>query len=237
MLRTQHFFAESGIELPEAPSPNSSDSEEDLLLAPLVPPKAAVGLLDFSHHNGKEGMQPMLREAVAALEDAHLARKFGYVTFGSQDDQDRRLSLRYNIVLNIKNKQPYKDYFAAVPKLQREDGMPQTPPLDDLSISSRKWKYDIRQWDVQLKHWQKKQKKVPILPLHLAAKILAAGSAEMPDLEEDKEVFLKNFKVNADKEQLYGDLADLSDICRWSGAGMEALYPVAVNQTVTWQRR
>ena len=66
---------------------------------------------------------------------------------------------------------------------------------------------------------------------------VAAGAAEMPDLEEDKEVFLKNFKVNADKEQLYGDLADLSDICRCSGAGMEALYPVAVNQTVTWQRR
>ena len=115
--------------------------------------------------------------------------------------------------------------------------MPQTPPLDDLSIPARKWKYDIRQWDLQLKHWQKNQKKVPILPLHLAALILAAGSAEMPDLEEDKEVFLKNFKVNADKKQLYGDLADLSDICCWSGTGMEALYPVAVNQTVTWQRR
>ena len=65
---------------------------------------------------------------------------------------------------------------------------------------------------------------------------VAAGSAEMPDLEEDKEVFLKNFKVNADKEQLYGDLADVSDLCLWSGAGMGALYPVAVSQTITWQR-
>ena len=76
--------------------------------------------------------QPMLRDAVAALEDAHLARKFGYVTFGSQDDQDRRLSLRYNTVLNIKNKQPNKDHFAAMPKLQRKDGMPQTPPCDGI---------------------------------------------------------------------------------------------------------
>ena len=66
---------------------------------------------------------------------------------------------------------------------------------------------------------------------------VAGGSAEMPSLEEDKEVFLKNFKVNADKEQLYGDLADLSDLCLWSGAGMGALYPVAVSQTITWQRR
>ena len=113
----------------------------------------------------------MLRDAVAALEDAHLAREFGYVTFGSQDDQDRRLSLRYNTVLNIKNKQPNKDHFAAMPKLQRKDGMPQTPPCDDLSIPSRKWKYDTRQWDLQLKHWQKDQKEVPILPLNLAALI------------------------------------------------------------------
>ena len=66
---------------------------------------------------------------------------------------------------------------------------------------------------------------------------VAAVSAEMPDLEEEQEVFLKNFKVNADKEQLYGDLADLSDVCLWSGTGVSALYPVAVTQTITWQRR
>ena len=66
---------------------------------------------------------------------------------------------------------------------------------------------------------------------------VAGGAAELPCLEEDKQVFLKNFKVNADKEQLYGDLADLSDLCIWPGAGMGALYPVAVTQTVTWQRR
>ena len=66
---------------------------------------------------------------------------------------------------------------------------------------------------------------------------VAGGSAEMPYLEEDKEVFLKNFKVNADKEQLYGDLADLSDLCLSSGVGMGALYPVEVSQTITWQRR
>jgi hypothetical protein len=66
---------------------------------------------------------------------------------------------------------------------------------------------------------------------------LAGGSAEMLSVEEDREVFLKNFKVNVDKEQLYGDLADLSDLCLWSGAGMGALYPVAVSQTITWQRR
>ena len=66
---------------------------------------------------------------------------------------------------------------------------------------------------------------------------VAGGSAEMPSLEEDNEVFLKNFKVNSDKEQLYGDLADLSDLCLSSGAGMGALYPVAVSQTITWQRR
>jgi hypothetical protein len=66
---------------------------------------------------------------------------------------------------------------------------------------------------------------------------VAGRSAEMPPLEQDKEVFLKNFKVNADKEQLYGDLADMSDLCVWSGASMGALYPFAVSQTITWQRR
>ena len=66
---------------------------------------------------------------------------------------------------------------------------------------------------------------------------VSAGSAEMPDLVEDKEVFLKNFKVNADREQLYGDLADLSEISLWPDAGIGALYPVSVSQTITWQRR
>ena len=67
---------------------------------------------------------------------------------------------------------------------------------------------------------------------------VAGGSAEMPYLEQGKEVFLKNFKVNADKEQLYGDLADLSDLCLGSENSREgALYPVAVSQTITWQRR
>ena len=66
---------------------------------------------------------------------------------------------------------------------------------------------------------------------------VAGSPSEMPPLEEDQEVFLKNFKVNADKEQLYGDLADLSDVSLGSGAAMGALYPVAVTQTITWQRR
>ena len=66
---------------------------------------------------------------------------------------------------------------------------------------------------------------------------VAGSSAEMPPLEEDQEVFLKNFKVNADKEQLYGDLADMSDIGVWTGEGMGALYPSAVSQTITWQQR
>ena len=62
---------------------------------------------------------------------------------------------------------------------------------------------------------------------------VSGAVAEMPLLEEDKEVFLKNFKVNADKEQLYGDLADLSDLCLGT---MGTLYPVEVKQTITWQR-
>ena len=62
---------------------------------------------------------------------------------------------------------------------------------------------------------------------------VSGGLSEMPLLEEDKEVFLKNFKVNADKEQLYGDLADLSDLCFGTDG---TLYPVEVRQTITWQR-
>ena len=62
---------------------------------------------------------------------------------------------------------------------------------------------------------------------------VTGGLSEMSVLEEDKEFFLKNFKVNADKEQLYGDLADLSDLCL---ATVATLYAVEVRQTITWQR-
>ena len=55
---------------------------------------------------------------------------------------------------------------------------------------------------------------------------VAGGLAEMPLLEEEKEVFLRYFKVNADKKQLYGDLADLSDLCHGT---MTRIY--------RWQRR
>ena len=62
---------------------------------------------------------------------------------------------------------------------------------------------------------------------------VAAAPSKLKTLEERKGVFLKNFKVNADKEHLHGDLEDMSDFAVWSGAGMGAWYPVAVSQTIT----
>ena len=65
---------------------------------------------------------------------------------------------------------------------------------------------------------------------------LSGPSSAMPCLEEDKEVFFKNFKVNSDKEQLYGDLTDMSELCIWPGASL-GIYPLAVTQAVSWQTR
>jgi hypothetical protein len=53
----------------------------------------------------------------------------------------------------IKAKTAYQMYSATIPKNERLSFMPQTPPPDDLTVSTRKWRHELHVWDVSLKAW------------------------------------------------------------------------------------
>ena len=58
----------------------------------------------------------------------------------------------YSVVLT-KTKPIYQIYIADVPKHLRYDTMPQTPRCDMRSMSTRKWRYDLKMWNQNLKQW------------------------------------------------------------------------------------
>ena len=103
-------------------------------------------------------------EAVEAFREARQARGAGYALAASQDSsalsdvvvdvaESDKVEKRRHDVEHVKAKEGYQSYLAQVPREERTADMPHTPRCDDLSMSTRKRRYEFWTWNKQLLHW------------------------------------------------------------------------------------
>ena len=80
-----------------------------------------------------------------------------WISFSNVDFQEQlvweRIRKRVDSVNVIKAKQCYQNYVLAVPRDQRDESSLATPPAEDRGVPTRKWQYEVSQWDKALKQW------------------------------------------------------------------------------------